>query len=259
MAILRAGDSRALAREWRVQLRLRQRFERRLNRQMAAIIRDAGRKAADAYAAVGIVGVDIALREHRAEVSAALVAHYRRVMSTFGRRLIQSAPRGTGVPETKDTLDSFDARVQSWITTNGALKVTQISTTTRNQIVDIIRRGEADGLGVDPIARNIAKNTDGVIGRFRASIIARTETHSAASAAQNQALEVLDLPQVRKEWVAVKDQRTRDSHIAADGQIRRVNEPFDVGGSKLMFPGDPTGPADEVINCRCIAAPVVED
>jgi len=37
-----------------------------------------------------------------------------------------------------------------------------------------------------------------------------------------------------------------------------MNEPFLVGGASLMYPGDPNGPASEIINCRCVARPVVD-
>jgi hypothetical protein len=30
-----------------------------------------------------------------------------------------------------------------------------------------------------------------------------------------------------------------------------MDEPFIVGESELMYPSDPEGPAEEVINCRC--------
>lgn len=47
------------------------------------------------------------------------------------------------------------------------------------------------------------------------------------------------------------DSRTRPSHVLADGQRVGLTEPFIVGGAPLMFPGDPSGPAGEVISCRC--------
>lgn len=50
---------------------------------------------------------------------------------------------------------------------------------------------------------------------------------------------------------SASDDRTRESHVLANGQVRPMLAPFDVGGSSLMFPGDPTGPAQEVIQCRC--------
>lgn len=55
----------------------------------------------------------------------------------------------------------------------------------------------------------------------------------------------------KKQWLSAHDQRTRDSHRVADGQVVAVDDSFIVGTAALDFPGDPTGPAEEVINCRC--------
>ena len=57
----------------------------------------------------------------------------------------------------------------------------------------------------------------------------------------------------RKEWVSMKDNRVRDTHAEADGQKRKITDPFVVGDSLLMYPGDWTLGADasELVGCRC--------
>ncbi len=56
-----------------------------------------------------------------------------------------------------------------------------------------------------------------------------------------------------KEWVSMKDSKVRETHDIADGQTRKITEPFVVGDSLLMFPGDWSLGADakEIMNCRC--------
>lgn len=54
-----------------------------------------------------------------------------------------------------------------------------------------------------------------------------------------------------KTWTTVGDSRVRDWHDEADGQTVDVDEPFDVGPDKLMYPGDPDADPENVINCRC--------
>lgn len=56
---------------------------------------------------------------------------------------------------------------------------------------------------------------------------------------------------LKQEWVAVLDGRTRHEHRLLDGQVRKVGEPFEVEGMTIRFPGDPTAPARLVYNCRC--------
>lgn len=58
-------------------------------------------------------------------------------------------------------------------------------------------------------------------------------------------------PGARKRWRARDDSRTRATHHDADGQAVGLDEPFRVGSSELMYPGDPRGPAGEILNCRC--------
>jgi SPP1 gp7 family putative phage head morphogenesis protein len=92
--------------------------------------------------------------------------------------------------------------------------------------------------------------------RNRAMAISRTETGIASSIAQHETYEKNDVR--KKEWISTMDDKTRPSHAEANGQIVDIDEPFDIGGTKLMHPLDPSGPADEVINCRCDELPVIE-
>ena len=59
---------------------------------------------------------------------------------------------------------------------------------------------------------------------------------------------------MQKEWISALDSRTRDDHAGSNGQRRPENTAFNVGGEKLMYPGDPAGSAGNVINCRCTVA-----
>lgn len=54
-----------------------------------------------------------------------------------------------------------------------------------------------------------------------------------------------------KTWHAHADERTRATHLLADGQYVRGDSSFRVGGAFLRYPADPRGPVHEVIQCRC--------
>lgn len=66
---------------------------------------------------------------------------------------------------------------------------------------------------------------------------------------------------VKKRWVASKDLRTRHDHGVADNQVVDYDEPFDVGGYKMMFPGDGSlgAPGHELYNCRCTVVNATDD
>ena len=59
------------------------------------------------------------------------------------------------------------------------------------------------------------------------------------------------------EWVTMHDDDVRATHAETAGQQRPVGEPYDVAGSKMRYPGDPTAPIALWINCRCTLAPVL--
>lgn len=58
-----------------------------------------------------------------------------------------------------------------------------------------------------------------------------------------------------KRWVTMHDASVRPEHRALDGQIVPVGATFNLGGHDLRFPGDPVGPPDLWINCRCVLQP----
>lgn len=89
----------------------------------------------------------------------------------------------------------------------------------------------------------------------RAERIARTELHTARSAAMDKAAGWLadTGATVRKVWISAADERVRPEHVAANGQTVGYDEPFIVGGEQLWYPGDREhGSPGNTIQCRCV-------
>lgn len=97
-------------------------------------------------------------------------------------------------------------------------------------------------------------------GRSRATTILRTELGRAFAVATNERLQQAKdiLPGLKKQWRRSGKLHSRPSHDAADGQIQEVDEPFIVGGVRLMHPRDPKAPPGETINCGCEELPYME-
>jgi hypothetical protein len=55
-----------------------------------------------------------------------------------------------------------------------------------------------------------------------------------------------------KRWVTRHDDRVRTTHREVDGWAVGMQAAFIVGGAPMMYPGDPMGPPQETINCRCV-------
>lgn len=122
----------------------------------------------------------------------------------------------------------------------------------RTKIIASIQRGVADGEDARAIARRVKE----VVGELesRGEVVAETEAQVTYGVAQSEALALAGYPM--KRWVSCRDERVRDSHVRCDQQgAIPVDRPFANG---LMYPGDPDGPPEEVINCRCHLEPAGE-
>lgn len=138
-------------------------------------------------------------------------------------------------------------------------RVLSISGNRKKELIKVLKRfysmPEFQVMGEDAAGRILRK-------KFRemsvsnAKRIIRTESVNAANYATNQsATDIFGKENLRKEWIATNDERTRIDHARADGQVVGMDEQFLVGGEELSHPGDSKGSAGNVINCRCTNAP----
>lgn len=129
-----------------------------------------------------------------------------------------------------------------------------------------VRRAQSTGAPVsaDIRARMVTAYRNRAL-RYRAETISRTETMRALHAAQDEAIRQaveaggLQADQVTFTWHTARDRRVRDTHWAMNGDQVRMGQAFVTGsGARLRYPGDPNGPAAEVINCRCWREPRID-
>lgn len=124
-----------------------------------------------------------------------------------------------------------------------------------------IAQGLAEGEEIPKIAARV-RDAAGVT-EPRARVIARTESHGArntvnAASVRRVATAFGSANAFARRWQAAEDDRTRPTHNEADGQTVALNEPFTVGRASLDFPGDPSGPPGEIINCRCTTITIID-
>jgi hypothetical protein len=136
----------------------------------------------------------------------------------------------------------------------GGNKVTGIDETTIDKIKNVL----ANVIGQNLSRRDQAKLfeetlNDPAFNRARSLVIARTESTTAANHGINVGAESSDY-EVGKFWINTKDKRTRRSHLLMTKEPIAINQPFIVGGVPMLYPGDPSAPAKEVVNCRCVMA-----
>ena len=122
----------------------------------------------------------------------------------------------------------------------------------KKTISNEITRGIAEGMSNYEISRNITFATKAPLSRART--IARTESHRIAQASTFNAQKSAKAKgaDVVKQWDSTMDGDTRPTHRKLDGQIRELDEPFEMDGESAMYPGDFGDPAEDC-NCRCVS------
>lgn len=118
----------------------------------------------------------------------------------------------------------------------------------RRKITSAITQSVLVGDSVPATARRLRSVVD--MGERAATRAARTALTGAENAGRVSSYERargmgID---VQARWMATLDSRTRSSHRTLDGEAAGDDGRFSNG---LRYPGDPTGPAAEVWNCRC--------
>ena len=115
---------------------------------------------------------------------------------------------------------------------------------------DQLLAGFAEGEGIDQLRSRVQAVT--FLSRAQAEALARTEVIGASNMGAQARIDLMgaDAPPF-KQWLATNDARTRPTHRHADGQVVPRGTMFEVGAARMKVPGDPSGPPEEVINCRC--------
>lgn len=156
-----------------------------------------------------------------------------------------------------------------WVERYGLLKSEELNQTSKKKLLKALRKTMSESIengdGLEVMKDKLQESAKGVFSELsdtRAYLIARTETGASVNMGQMATYKATGIEQ--KEWIATLDDRTRDSHIAMDGQIADIDMTFEVpndvdgGTDAMLYPSDPNGSAGNVCNCRCSIAPVVK-
>ena len=121
----------------------------------------------------------------------------------------------------------------------------------KNAIRQEVTRGISSGMSSADIARNIDNRMNS--GLYNSYRIARTEGHRINQDASFDAMKKAKDAgaDVVKQWDSTLDGRTRPHHRMLDGQVRELEDPFEVEGLQAQYPSG-FGKASEDINCRCV-------
>ena len=235
--------------EYREQLKLYLNLSQSVNVKLKRLFRKTAKKAEREYVEVGDMYYSF-LEGFSDDLYKILSGHYRSVITASGERLVE---------QRKKQEDELESIITAYIAQTTATKVSEISETTRKQVRQAIKVGIANGLSVPEISKKISSNK--AFAKYRATMIARTETHSAMNYANFEISKTLGLNNPVKEWNSALDERTREWHRNMNGTVVGRDEKFKVltplaGGGftekQMNYTGDgANGGALNVINCRC--------
>jgi hypothetical protein len=127
------------------------------------------------------------------------------------------------------------------------------------EVFDQVKRQLDEGISSGESIKDLAARVSGefdTIKQGRARTIAMTETGAAYGDARQASMTSAGVQY--KSWLTSGNVNVRPAHAEAEGQIRSIDEPFDVDGEEIDFPGDPEGSPENVINCHCVSIPEAE-
>lgn len=240
-------------REARKQLLLRNNLEKRFNRRLKTLYRKFLNTSLYLYKEFGIYETEIAAQRLNEEFMPLILSHYKKIFLAIYKNNEQKYYDEKQEAFVFGRSIDFEAVVNEYFATR-QLILAGISNSIATRISKLIEDGRADNLTLPQIAKNVSDKFL-PIGRSRAAMIARTETHNAASFSNHSYFKTtqanLGISMVKK-WVATNDARTRQAHSIANGQTVAMDEKFTVGGVEMDYAGDSSGGAKNVINCRCV-------
>lgn len=152
-------------------------------------------------------------------------------------------------------------RLPQYATVQRILEESGLPVAVYNDVRDLLKRSIAEGWGDRKtkieLGRllHVSRASDETTSAYAARLRSAARTAATANAAHRMATSDLARKRGGLRWMTVHDARVRPSHVEADGQIQELGHPYHVGKALLAYPGDPAGPPEETINCRCILIP----
>lgn len=149
--------------------------------------------------------------------------------------------------QTVRNLSMKDKTLLPYKTINGVKDVRWNTQKVNSEILQGILQGDS----VDDLSKRLRKVTK--MNEASSVRNARTAVTSAENKGRMDMIHDAEDAGVRtkKVWLSVHDKRTREAHLALSGMEADPDEPFEIFGMKIMYPGDPDAEPEMVYNCRC--------
>lgn len=258
------NSKRARERYRRTIIKKRDRMGRTFETQLRAAFAAQGKAVAEAVDGITIdlaeYTVDLAVDQNSKQLETVIRSNITRVMKSFGVDVLAMAKLHQHNPETKDAQTRFDSFLDDYVSRHTAEAITKINRTTKRRVVRELRKGFRESFQEGATPQEMQEMVMSTYKGFtpaRAHTIVVTETGIAQNEAQRKAAEALKIDGLQKVWISEMVERSRHNHMAMHEIAVDLKESFLVpsaesGSDTMVGPGDPSAPADQIINCHCV-------
>jgi len=181
------------------------------------------------------------------------------VLSASIRQAIDSGKLAGGLRANLTAEQIEDIPIQYEIIARQVARSELVNRETEKQVTSLLISMTQENASQQEMQRALRRLFEGY-KKWRVDRITNTVVVGAFEAGQLESWKAAGIPS--KIWISTADDRVREDH---DSRVHTrlsepidINLPFEVGNSLLQHPGDPAGPANQVINCRCTMAPFIE-
>jgi hypothetical protein len=232
------------------------------------ILADLARSAPDNYNTARLhalkAQVDRVMAEFARQASSQIEATEEQAAQETARSVDAAVAAGTGTLNVQPVLDRAALQVIQGYTSD---LITGLTRDASARINAAVQRAYLGGMDLKQLVGQIGSarygsEFTGIFGRMgeHTVSVAMNEimrVHSVTAVSRINDLAAQN-PNLAKGWRHIPAARVpRVSHLLANGQVVAPDQPFLVGGEELMYPRDPSGSAENTINCHCLVYPVV--
>jgi hypothetical protein len=227
-----------------------EKHEPALRDKYEAALRANARRVTAAYKSTGIVAagkvptLDEVLEDAalKASVTARTKAERQRIAEEAAHPIITDA----GKQALRDLLEPF-------VAAQAGVQAERIVAGVKDRVAAIMLEALTEGYSVPDTAALLQANLE-LDAKWQAEMLARTDLIALSNAGSHAAAASLEDGPKYKTWLSAGDDRVRPTHVDANGQVVPIDAPYKFAeGVELQYPGDPSGPDGETINCRCVS------
>lgn len=256
-------NSNEKRKSWQSQNRLRQRIERSFAKELEKDFNSLISKLSDSASKLNSSDkklIEFALLNELDSwagdnLDKTLRKNIESTLRIFARNIFRDAKSQGLVLQTK-ALNRFDDFVLRYVEQFTGTQISTIKNTNQKKIKKIVSEWVADsvqeGSTLPELSRYLEMEFEG-LSKTNSMRIARTEVAVASNAGLRGAAKELEIPNMKKEWIAATDDRTRTEHQVMNGERVGLDEKFlvpaDGAPDEMDGPGDTSATPANFINC----------